>query len=254
MDAIDGFRELLGRADWRLDEAALAIAAGSDPRLEPRYWLAELDRLAEGVDSFGSLRRRLFVEEGFAGNGQRFYDPRNSLLPDVLHRRLGLPITLCLVCIEVGRRAGVRLEGVAMPGHFLLRRTGTGEYVDAFGGGELLDLAGCERRFRGSTGASIPFGEYLMPTATPTAILIRILENLRHIYRAGRPADLEWVLRMRLALPGVGTAELLELGEAIGRQGRWLEAADELEPWADGWPQNAGQLCQAARSMRAHLN
>ena len=254
MNAVESFRAVVTRSGWTLDEAALAIAAGADPRLDTGRWLTELDRLAEGVGSFGALTRRLFVEAGFAGNGERYHDPRNSLLHQVLARRLGLPITLSVVCLEVARRAGVDMEGVAMPGHFLVRHVGSQQYVDVFGGGELLDLAGCEARFRRSTGMQIPFGDHLLPTATRPAILARILENLRGVYRAGRPADLEWVLRMRLILPGAGIEEVIELGEAMGRQGKWLDAAAQLESTVDSWPQYGERLTVAARSLRAHLN
>lgn len=254
MDAVERFRGVLNRPDWHLDEAALAIAAGADALVDTQRWLGELDRLSDGVGSFDALSRRLFVAEGFAGNAAHYYDPRNSLLHHVLARRLGLPITLSVVCMEVGRRAGIALEGVAMPGHFLVRRIGADEYVDAFGGGELLDLAGCEARFRGSTGLQMPFGEHLLPTASPPAILARILENLRGVYRAGRPADLDWVLRMRLSLPGAGVEEVIELGEAMGHQGRWLDAAAYLESTVDDWPRYVDRLTQAARSLRAHLN
>lgn len=254
MDAVEHFRSVMTRSEWTLDEAALAIAAGADPTVQPGPWLAELDRLADGVVSFETLRRRLFVEAGFAGNREHYGDPRNSLLHQVLARRLGLPITLSVVCLEVGRRAGVTLEGVAMPGHFLVRRTGTEQCVDAFDGGEVLDLAGCEARFRRSTGANIPFGPHLLPIATPPAILARVLENLRAVYRAGRPADLEWVLSMRLVLPGAGVEEAVELGEAMGRQGKWLDAATYVESTVDSWPQHAELLSRAARSLRARLN
>jgi len=254
MDAVEQFRGVVSGSAWSLDEGALAIAAGADSRVRPGPWLIELDRLADGVNSFEALIRRLFTREGFTGNVEHYYDPRNSLLHQVLARRLGLPITLSVVCIEVARRAGITVEGVAMPGHFLVRRTGTGEYVDTFGGGEVLDLAGCEARFRRSTGMQIPFGDHLLPTATRPAILARILENLRGVYRAGRPADLEWVLRMRLILPGAGIEEVIELGEAMGRQGKWLDAAAQLESTVDSWPQYGERLTVAARSLRAHLN
>lgn len=254
MDAIEAFHAVVHRTEWTLDEAALAIAAAADPSVLPERWLSELDALADGVDSFESLLRRLFVEEGFAGNGENYYDPRNSLLHQVLARRLGLPITLSVVCLEVGRRAGIALQGIAMPGHFLVRHSGHDQYVDAFGGGEQLDLAGCEQRFRRSTGSRIAFGEYLLPTATPPAILARILENLRAVYRAGRPADLEWVLRMRLCLPGAGVEEILELGATMGRLGRWWDAAAYLDSTVLAWPKDADRLTRAARSLRAHLN
>jgi regulator of sirC expression with transglutaminase-like and TPR domain len=259
VNAVEHFTALLaGRGPGpELDVGALAIAAGADPELDPGPSLRALDRLAERVDSLETLIHRLFVEEGFAGNTASYYDPRNSLLDHVLNRRLGIPITLSVVCIEVGRRAGVSLEGISMPGHFLVRPLATNHYLDAFNGGELLDLAGCEALFRASTeaGPNVKFGSHLLTTSPRRAIFARILENLRVVYRGlGRPTDLEWVLRMRLVLPGVGAQELLELGHTLARQGRFLDGAVFLESQVPKWPQHAELLEQAARSMRAQLN
>lgn len=259
VDAVEHFIELLaGRGPGpELDVGALAIAAGADPILDVGASLRELDRLAERVDSLETLIRRLFVEGRFAGNTTRYYDPRNSLLDHVLGRRLGLPITLSVVCIEVGRRAGVSLEGVSMPGHFLVRPLATNHYLDAFNGGALLDLAGCEALFRASTraGPNVRFGDHLLTTSPRRATLARILENLRVAYRGlGQPADLEWVLRMRLALPGVGIQELIELGHTLGQQGRFLDGATFLESQVSTWPQHADLLERTARSLRANLN
>jgi Transglutaminase-like superfamily len=263
MDAVTRFTELVGAPDPPLDRAALALAAGpvaseTDARRAIDWGLAELDRLALGVGSLDALVQRLFVEEAFSGNGTDYYDPRNSLLPYVLRRKLGIPITLAVVAIEVGRRASVALEGVGMPGHFLVRAVGTHTHLDVFAGGVALSAAECEARFRAVSGAGpeVPFGPHLL-TATPTrAILARMLENLRGIYRARRrPADLEWVLRMRLALPGAGMAERLELAEALGAQARWIEGARILEQFAEGsGAKQAEKLQNAARSLRANLN
>ncbi len=240
-----------------LDVGALAIAAGADPELDVDGWLRELDRLAQRVDSLETLIHRLFVEEGFVGDTANYYDPRNSLLDHVIDRRLGIPITLSVVCLEVGRRAGVSLEGISMPGHFLVRPMATDHYLDAFNGGALLDLAGCEALFRSSNlaGPDVPFGRHLLTAAPRRAIFARILQNLRSVYRElGRPSDLEWVLRMRLALPGVGSQELIELGHTLGRQGRFLDGAKFLESQIAQWPQHAELLEYAARSLRAQLN
>lgn len=240
-----------------LDVGALAIAAGANPDLDADRWLRELDRLADGVDSLESLIYRLFVDRRFGGNTANYYDPRNSLLDQVLERRLGIPITLSVVCMEVGRRAGVPLEGVGMPGHFLVRPLATNSYLDAFGGGRVLDLAGCEALFRSSTqaGPEVRFGAHLLTPTPRRTILARILENLRLVYRRlGRPADVEWVLRMRLALPGVSAEELVELGHALGLQGRPLDGARLLEDKAADWPQYAELLRNTARSLRAQLN
>jgi regulator of sirC expression with transglutaminase-like and TPR domain len=259
MNAVEHFTALLvGRGPGpELDVGALAIAAGADPELDAGVSLRELDRLAESIDSLETLIHRLFVEAGFAGNTTRYYDPRNSLLDHVLDRRIGIPITLSVVCIEVGRRAGVSLEGISMPGHFLVRPLASDHYLDAFHGGALLNLADCEALFRASTraGPNIGFGRHLLTTSPRRAIFARILENLRMIYRSlGRPADLEWVLRMRLALPGAGAQELIELGATLGRQGRFRDGATFLESQIPQWPQHAELLEQAARSLRAQLN
>jgi regulator of sirC expression with transglutaminase-like and TPR domain len=259
VDAVEHFIGLLaGRGPGPdLDVGALAIAAGADPDLDASMWLSELDRLAQGIDSLEELIHRLFVEERFAGNTGNFYDPRNSLLDQVLHRKLGIPITLSVVCLEVGRRAGVSLEGISMPGHFLVRPMATNHYLDAFNAGTLLDVAGCEALFRtaNQAGPDLPFGQHLLSPAPRRAILARILENLRTVYRGlGRPADLEWVLRMRLALPGVGAEELIELGRTLGQLGHFLDGAKFLESQIPKWPQHSELLEYAARSLRAQLN
>jgi regulator of sirC expression with transglutaminase-like and TPR domain len=259
VDAVEHFIGLLaGRGPGPdLDVGSLAIAAGADPELDPSTWLRELDRLAEGIDSLETLIHQLFVEENFAGNTADYYDPRNSLLDQVLHRRLGIPITLSVVCLEVGRRAGVSLEGISMPGHFLVRPMATNHYLDPFSGGALLDLASCEALFRtaNQAGPEVPFGRHLLTAAPRRAIFARILQNLRTVYRdLGRPTDLEWVLRMRLALPGVVAQDLVELGHTLGRLGRFRDGARFLESQMDKWPQHAQLLEYAARSLRAQLN
>ena len=257
VDAVARFAELVGLPDPPLDRAALAIAAGADPALEPDLWLAELDRLAAGVGSLDELLDRLFVQERFAGNERHYRDPRNSLLNHVLSRRLGIPITLAVVTMEVGRRAGIALEGVGMPGHFLVRAPGSAEHLDVFAGGARLTPADCEARFRAASGAGpeVPFGPHLLGTATTAAILVRMLENLRGIFRTRRPADLEWVLRMRLALPGAGLAELLELADALGGQARWIDGARVLEQHLQEAPtRQAERMRAAARALRARLN
>jgi regulator of sirC expression with transglutaminase-like and TPR domain len=258
MDAVARFTELVRNPDPPLDRAALALAAGADPKLNEARWLAELDRLAVGVTSLQGLVRRLFVEEGFAGNSKDYLDPRNSMLQHVLTRHLGIPITLSVVLIEVGRRTGIALDPVGMPGHFLVRVAGTTTLLDAFAGGREISIAECEAKFRALNRArpEASFGPHLLATTPTPFVLARMLENLRAVYRARRRfADLEWVLWMRLPLPGAGLPELLELAEAIGDQGRWLEGARLLEAHASAAsPGAADRLTTAARSLRAHLN
>lgn len=259
VDAVSRFAALAALAEEDLDlaEAALAIAAGGEPGLDPMPWVAELDRLAEGVGSFDRLHGRLFAELGFTGNARRYHDPANSFLDRVIERRVGIPISLSVLVIEVGRRAGIRLEGIGMPAHFLVREPERGVYLDAFDAGALLDERGCEARFRAVTGAGpeVAFGPEMLPVVTKHEIVARMLANLKAIYRSrGRSRDLEWVQRMRLALPEVPRAEVVELGEALAMQGRVRDGAREVERAAEEHPELSEALLAAARALRARLN
>ncbi|HVL98161.1 MAG TPA: transglutaminase-like domain-containing protein [Egibacteraceae bacterium] len=235
-----------------LGAAAIAIGGGADPGLDPQVWLDELDRLAAGVTDRDGLVRRLFVEEGFTGNAAEYYDPDNSLLHRVLARRLGIPVSLAVVMIEVGRRAGVTLEGVGMPGHFLVREPGGG-LLDPFAGGRRVDEATAEARFRAATGAGpdVAFGAHLLPAVSAHGILDRMLANLAAVYRArGAAGDREWALRMRLALPTADPSLAVELGEVLASRGRFLQGAVEIERHAG----DDERLLTAARALRARLN
>lgn len=250
---MERFAEVAAGPGAALDEAALAIGAGADPTLQPRVWLDELDRLAVDVGDVGGLVRRLFVERGFAGNTRDYADPDNSFLHRVLARRVGIPITLAVVMLEVGRRAGVDLEGVGMPGHFLVREPGDGTLRDPFDGGQVVDQAAAEARFRATTGAGaeVTFGPRLLPAVGTHAILDRMLANLAGAYRSrGAVRDVEWVVRMRLVLPTAGPAAVRELGEALASRGRYRQGAEEIEERAGEDP----RLLAAARALRARLN
>lgn len=190
----------IARAGARLDlaAAALEIARIGHPDLDPAPWLSRLDDLADGVrpkvSSTDSTEGRVFIltqflfeECGFRGNEEHFYDPRNSFLNDVLSRRVGIPITLSLVLMEVGRRVGLPVQGIGFPGHFLVRvPVGGGLLVlDPFFGGrplgepELLERLGALRSDH-PTPERLP-GEFLA-AIDPRDILARMLRNLLHIY------------------------------------------------------------------------
>jgi regulator of sirC expression with transglutaminase-like and TPR domain len=157
------FAALIERPVIPLDEAALAIAAEEYPGLDPGPTMGALDVLAARVgETVGDLRpplrvlqamRTVLRAEGFHGNEKEYYDPRNSFLNEVLSRKLGIPITLSLLTIEVARRLGLKLQGVGFPGHFLVKcsvQTGLpGDlFIDAFNGWELLAAEECTARFR----------------------------------------------------------------------------------------------------------
>lgn len=254
--AVERFRALVADGTPDLLDAALEIARAANPDSDPDAARADLDRLAVGVTDLEGLVRRLYAEEGFRGDTVDYYDPRNSSITEVLTRRVGIPITLAVVCLEVGRRAGVALEPIGMPGHFLVHPVGSDRHLDPFTG-ELLDREQCVRRFRESTGLgpSVPFDDGLLAPVGAVAVLVRMLTNLRAIHRAhGRVLELGWVLSMRLALPGVSAAEVIELAEVRGRRAAFDEAAALLEHWATEIPSEADLLRRHARSWRAHLN
>ncbi|MEQ3552009.1 transglutaminase-like domain-containing protein [Pseudonocardia nematodicida] len=264
-DPVARFLRLVTGPEPALDEGALAIAAGAGagPAAADRA-RAELDELADGVDGLDALLHRLFTDAGFTGNTAAYADPRNSDLTEVLARRTGIPITLSVVTIEVGRRAGIVLEGVGMPGHFLVREPGSHRHIDVFDRGRRLDTAGCEARFRSSTGAGpeVPFGPELLPRTSTRQILARMLENLRAIHsRSSDHVNLEWVLRMRLGLRHRGPELIRELGDVLAAQARWDEAARLMESWVDGpgrgariEPEVLDEVRVEARKHRAHLN
>jgi regulator of sirC expression with transglutaminase-like and TPR domain len=165
--------------------------------------IAELDALAAGarmrLEGIGDPHARvhalmnfLFRERGFHGNQEQYYDPRNSCLDEVLARRIGIPITLSVVAIEVAARLGIRLEGVAFPGHFLVRaliEDGAPILFDPFHGGASVDhdellwrlkvLA--EQSGRGAPAFERVPPEFLADASRP-AILGRMLRNLQRIY------------------------------------------------------------------------
>jgi regulator of sirC expression with transglutaminase-like and TPR domain len=252
------FRELVQRPpdEVPLDEAALVIAAHARPNLDVAAELRLLDRLAAGIPdrTLDEWRRHLFVELGFSGDVARYYDPSNSFLDQVVRRRRGLPITLSVLGIEVGRRVGLRLEGVGLPGHFLLRH-GPDAYVDPFDGGRILDRMGCLDRFRAVNGPAARFlPSYLEPVG-PHAILARMLNNLKSVYAGrGEVAALSWVYDLRAALPNVSPLEAKEWAEVLGATGRFVEAAERMEALVDELPDQEEALLSEAFAFRARLN
>lgn len=162
-------------------------------------------------------------ELGFRGDTDGYKAPCNSHLREVLQRRRGLPILLSIVWIEVGRRAGLVMDGIGMPAHFLARVGGDrGVYVDPFSGGTLLAVADCERLHREISGGAAWSGAYLRPS--PTAkILERVLKNLMNAYGQEddgaalfKTVSMICTLRPDTALPHLQRAEVARLVGATG--------------------------------------
>jgi regulator of sirC expression with transglutaminase-like and TPR domain len=252
------FAELVARGDEEipLDEAALLIAAHARPELDIAAELGRLDELAAGCKepTLDGLTHHVFDELGFRGNAEHYQDPDNSYLDQVVRRRLGIPITLSVLTMEVGRRLGVMLDGIGMPGHFLVRhRTDPGTFLDPFAGGRRLDAAGCQEIFNGLGGMGWQ-DSYLAPVGA-RAILGRMLLNLQGVFL---PADLRsaaWVLELRLTIPGLAVADRLGLARALGSMGQFGSAAAALDRVAEELPDEEAVTVRAeSRGLRARHN
>lgn len=198
--ALERFQTLVRRPEQDLDlaEAALLLATDEYPDLDVAAYLARLEDLARSArerlredadleETIVALNCFLFIEQGFAGNTRDYYDPRNSFLNEVLDRRLGIPITLSILYMEVGRRLGLAFEGVSFPGHFLVKfSTREGDVVlDPFYGGVPLseeDLMDRLEEVYGEAAAVRTALPQLLHTAGKREILVRLLRNLKGIY------------------------------------------------------------------------
>lgn len=179
--------------DIRLAEAALLFAADHAPGLDPRPWLERLDGLARRVerievvspaDQVAALRAVLVEEEGFAANSTDYYDPRNSLLNEVIERRVGIPITLSTIWLDIARQLRWPFAGVGLPGHFVIKRPSPiGDMlIDPFGGGQILSRAKCERLVSQLLGRKVELDNSAFEVVGVKATLMRMLNNLRVIF------------------------------------------------------------------------
>jgi len=217
-------------AELDLARAALVLAEAEYPGLDVARYLDQLDdlgrlartRVTRGgdVSDVERLLHLIYVELGFSGNIEDYYDPRNSFLNDVLDRRLGIPLTLALVVMEVARRAGLTVHGIGFPGHFLLRFDHDGDtfLVDPFEGCLLDNETLAELAARHNGRARVPDAHTLEP-ASKLNTLIRMLNNLRGIY-----ATQEDDVRLR------GVLERLEVLAPSRELRRQIEALGGNQP------------------------
>jgi regulator of sirC expression with transglutaminase-like and TPR domain len=220
MTATDPFAELMAREEPAIDlaRACLLIAKDAYPGLDVDGYLGEIERLAarlrgrlpdaDGAEErIAALNEFLFAELGYSGNAENYYDPRNSYLNEVLDRRTGIPLTLSVLYMEIGRRVGLPIEGVSFPGHFLvrLRLRGSLLVLDPFSGGD----------------------------AGKRQILARLLRNLKGIYReADKPERLLDVLNRMLTVAPEAHGELRERGLLYQRLECYRAALKDLTDYS----------------------
>ena len=221
--------------------AALLIAATEYPDLDIDHELGLLDSLAAGaahrlgdnretIFTINTLSKYLFDEVGLQGNTDDYYDPRNSYLNQVLKRQLGIPITLSLVYLEVGKRLGVPLVGIGMPGHFLLRhRDETELFVDPFNRGILLSKEECAQRLTQITQNRIDWDPRYLNPISNREYLARMLNNLKSNYlQQGNFQRALSIMDLLVKLQPHALSEVRDRGLVKHRLGINQGAADDI--------------------------
>jgi regulator of sirC expression with transglutaminase-like and TPR domain len=215
------------------------------PELNVQGYLERIDRLAGAAErELASadlpalmLAQFLFDTIGFTGNAQHYADPRNSFLNEVLERRLGIPISLSVLYLEVARRTGVRADGVGLPGHFIVRAAldnGQVVYIDPFHRGMLLSEEDCRERVRSVTDGRLPFHEAFLNPVGVHYILVRMLNNLKNFYAAASDfARAAQVVERLLVLHPDDLDEIRNLGLLYGALGRRRQAVAHLEKYLE---------------------
>lgn len=243
---LESFAELVTRDQFSVARAGFLIAQDEYPDLDPDDWMARIDAMAATVrercpgDALAeqkvvALNQYLFEECGLRGNADDYYDPRNSYLNDVLERGLGIPITLAILYIEIGRQLGLRLQGLSFPGHFLVKLTlnrGT-LILDPFNGGQPQSetelRARLKRAFQARQAEHFSLESYLS-AATSRDIVARLLRNLKTIHlRAGQlDKALSVMQRLLLVLPE-SAEELRDRGLIYAQLDCFRPAAGDLQ-------------------------
>jgi regulator of sirC expression with transglutaminase-like and TPR domain len=251
-----------------LAAVALAIAGVEYPTLDAAPYLQRLERMGEAAAGrlqrhegapasarVATLNAYLYEELGFSGNRDHYDDPRNSFLNEVLDRRLGIPISLAVVYLEIGRRAGLRLEGVNFPGHFLVRApAGAGDMedliVDPFHAGALLSEVDCRHLLRQHVGEEAAFDHGLLATATRQHIVVRMLVNLKRLYVRMRSfPQARAISDLLLAVDPSALAELRDRGLLAYHMEDFAAALKDLEAYLRLMPR--GDAADAEQELEA---
>lgn len=265
--------ELMGQTEERINlaEAALVIAASEYPNLDAPLYLRRLDAMAQTIagrvggetDPFRTIahiNQFLFREEGFFGNRQEYYDPRNSFLNEVLDRKVGIPITLSTVYLEIAERLRFPLVGVGMPGHFLVKHPYFQILIDPFGQGRILTESDCRTRMEEVLGDSVEFHKSFLDGVGKRHIVTRMLNNLRAIYLNARQYQKALdITDLALAVQSDSPDEHKQRAALLLHLRRYSDAAAELQFYLEHSPaaDDAGEIRETIANLRktmAQLN
>ncbi|MGB6296226.1 MAG: SirB1 family protein [Rivularia sp. (in: cyanobacteria)] len=241
------FHHEIQQSDEYIDlaKAALYIAQEEYSELYIEEYLNALDTMAMELEErlpsekyplkiIQSINKYLYDDLDFAGNTQNYYDPRNSFLNDVIERRVGIPITLALLYIEIARRIDFPMIGIGMPGHFLIRPdvSEIEIFVDAFNNGEVMFPQDCEERLNQIYQQNVTLQPQFLTPVTKKQFLARMLTNLKYIYLKQHESEkaLSCVERILLLFPSAAL-ELRDRGLLSYQIGRFNQAADDLQAY-----------------------
>ena len=239
------FYQEIQQADEHIDlaKAALYIAQEEYPDLDPAEYVNSLDTMASELQErlppstyplriIQSINQYLYDDLGFTGNKKNYYDPRNSFLNDVIERRLGIPITLAMLYLEVARRLDFPMVGVGMPGHFLIRPNipDMEIFVDAFNHGEVMFAEDCQERLTQIYQQPVTLKPEFLAVVSQRQVLARMLTNLKMIYLKQQELEkaLGAVERILLMFPEQ-VLELRDRGLLYYQLGQFSQAANDLE-------------------------
>jgi len=255
--------------DFELGRAALYVAQEEYPQLPVERYTLRLDSLAEAVKDrlddetappvvLGELIHTLFEREGLRGNKESYHDPRNSFINDVLDRRLGIPLTLGIILLEVGWRLDLPLEGVNFPGHFLVRYRGAAEHllIDPFDGGRIRFETQAQEVLDQQYGGVVRMQLAFLRAASKLDMIRRLLVNLKGLYVNVKDDEraLSVVERLMLVHPA-SSGERRDRGMLLLRLGREKEAKEQLRRYLDGAPGavDAKRVARLVRRLEAAL-
>ncbi|ETW95802.1 MAG: hypothetical protein ETSY1_29120 [Candidatus Entotheonella factor] len=257
------------QGEFRLAEAALYLAQEEYPEISVQTYLDRIDEMASAVKAelgleldpvriVQEINTHLFDILDFQGNREQYYDPRNSFLNDVIDRGLGIPITLSVIYIEVGRLVGLPIAGVGMPGHFIVQYTAQPEpfWIDPFERGTMMTRDACVERLRGIYGEQLPWRDEFLAPISDHHILHRMLNNLKQNYIRKQDfhrtlGAIECILILNPEIP----TEIRDRGFVHYQLGHWQAALYDLQRYLDLYQEapDASVISQHIAALRQRL-
>jgi regulator of sirC expression with transglutaminase-like and TPR domain len=229
---------------------ALEIARDAYHELDIESYVEKVNELADRIRDrcagpsrprkvLGQINWAMFVEEGYQGNRENYFDPRNSYLNEVIDRKTGIPISLSVLYLALAHQLDLPIAGVNLPAHFMLRLLGSSPllFVDPFHSGELLDQPGCERRLTELARQPIQLSELQLAPCPARMVVARMLRNLKAIYLGTNDFLSALSVQRRLATVAEDQPEeLRDLGMICLQVDRPGEAIDPLEAYLNAQP------------------